>query len=574
MKRVMMVIGVAAIAACGGHDATSPAVVGTPCTSATSFPVSLQIGDVAVVSDPAKMNCMSVAATAATAEYVFIAANANQRSDVIWNYTVSAAASIVAGASYAPAILTNLAASGTDGTDGGAADAPVPFAVRMESVRHGAVRQLPIADARALAHQSIAARSAAPGVHYSLQPPPGVGDILTLRVPDSTSKPCTNFFTVGARVMAVSLHAIIAQDTLAPAGGFSAADFTDIASEFDNIIYPTDTLHFGSPGDVDGNGKIIILFTPRVNAQTPRNSKSFLGGFFFGGDLFSRASCNESNVAELFYLLAPDPGAVFSDARTTSSVRHGSRGVIAHEFQHMINLAVRIRSSAAEDEAVWLNEALSHFAEEFVGRAEHGYPDLRKLTITDIVDEPLRNDFNAFFAQNLVRFKPWLQRPDTAGATSAHADRSLAVRGAAWTIVRFSADHFSGGDVATFTRQLVAGPDTGVANLVARSGVPFDSIMRGWMVANYASDFGVVNLAPRSAYVSWNMRNVEAAISSGIYPLTVTSLTDGSSVSTKATSGSGNYFRLAATPLTVRVRSTDGSLVVEPGARVYIVRTR
>ncbi|MDQ6827292.1 MAG: hypothetical protein M3081_00320 [Gemmatimonadota bacterium] len=571
MKRVVLILCAATMAACGGgaHDSTSPAVMGTPCTAASSVPVSLQIGQVAVVSNPAQMNCMSVQGTAPTAEYMFVAANANTRPDVIWNYSVSAAAGTAASATVSPSIASDVVAAQ------GGSDAPPSFAEHLEAVRRAAEHQLPIADARALARQSPAARQAAPGVHYSLQAPPGVGDILTLRVPDSTKTPCTNFFTIGARVMAVSDHAIIAQDTLSPGGGFVSSDFVDIANEFDTFIFPTDTLHFGSPGDIDFNGKIIILFTPRVNAQTPRNSKSVLQGFFFGGDLFPRASCNESNIAELFYLLAPDPGAVFGDKRTTADVRQATRGTIAHEFQHMINLAVRIRESgASKDEATWLNEALSHLAEELVGRAEHGFSDLRKLTIADIDDEPLRNDFNAFFAQNLARFKPWLQRPDTAGATSAHADRSLAVRGAAWAIVRFSADQFAGGDVPTFTRRLVTGPDTGVANLAARSGVPFDSIMRGWMIANYASDFGVANLAPNSAYVSWNMRNVEAAISSGTYPLTVTSLADGSSVVTKATSGSGNYFRLAATPMTVRVRSTDGTLVTEPGARVYIVRTR
>src|SRR5437870_5932548 len=58
---------------------------------------------------------------------------------------------------------------------------------------------------------------------------------------------------------------------------------------------------FGRPTDLDNDGHVFILYTPRVNALTKRGSTSFFGGFFFGGDLFPRTGtggCAESRSEE------------------------------------------------------------------------------------------------------------------------------------------------------------------------------------------------------------------------------------------------------------------------------------
>ena len=67
----------------------------------------------------------------------------------------------------------------------------------------------------------------------------------------------------------------------------------------------------------------MIFFTKEVNKLTPRGSNGVIGGFFFERDLFptpTRRSVQgrapTSNVGEMFYVLVPDPNAVFSDKRT------------------------------------------------------------------------------------------------------------------------------------------------------------------------------------------------------------------------------------------------------------------
>src|SRR5207244_874466 len=180
--------------------------------------------------------------------------------------------------------------------------------------------------------QLSAARTTAPARAAVVAAALALGDSLNLRVPVASSANLgTHYFTVRAVVKAVGAHGIVVQDTAAPAGGFTAADFAAISNEVDSFTYPTDTSYFGRPTDLDNDGHVFILYTPRVNALTKRGSTSFFGGFFFGGDLFPRTGtggCAESNVGEISYLLAPDPTGVFSDPRQTTFVRPETRPTI------------------------------------------------------------------------------------------------------------------------------------------------------------------------------------------------------------------------------------------------------
>ena len=42
-------------------------------------------------------------------------------------------------------------------------------------------------------------------------------------------------------------------------GGFNAADFTALATSFDDPIYDADVAAFGEPSDMDGNGKVLAV---------------------------------------------------------------------------------------------------------------------------------------------------------------------------------------------------------------------------------------------------------------------------------------------------------------------------
>jgi hypothetical protein len=184
------------------------------------------------------------------------------------------------------------------------------------------------------------------------------------------------------------------------------------------------------------------------------------------------------------------------------------------------------------------------------------------------------DDYNAYFAQNLGRFAMYLARPDTTSPISSTADKELPPRGAAWALLRYTADQFSPGNARTFFRGLVAGPTSSVTNLVQRAGVPFDQILSGWMIANYTDNLAIAGLDARYSYTSWNMREAVASVAGGTYPLRVN--TPGAPFTTSAQSGSGAYFlaqRAAGAPVaTFRMLAPGGGNVGFAGARVYVVR--
>jgi hypothetical protein len=398
----------------------------------------------------------------------------------------------------------------------------------------------------------------------------------------------------------VSSRAILAVDTLdgPPSVLFTQAVLDSITREFDNITFRTDSSYFGNPTDVDVNGHIILLFSGQINKLTPPNtSGSFVAGFFFAGDFFPTSDqgggpgsfCPQSNNAEIFYLLSPDPTGRFGNVRSTSSVRQGTRGTIAHEFQHMINAGRRFQNPAVSNfESTWLDEALAHVAEDAVGRVARGFSDLETLNFNALLpcNTPCSeaNDFNAFFFQNFARLTYWMNEPDKFSPMSKDADTSLAVRGAAWAVVRYAADNYSNGDPRALTRTLAAGPDTGVKNFTAGVKQPIDTLVKGWLVSMYADHLGIANLDAKYQYRTYNFRSVMPPVARAVlnqqtqtYPLKVQSIGSGSdNLSGTNRSGTGTYYRLnvpaGSGAKNVKILDSAGNPANFAGEHIYVLR--
>jgi len=544
-------------------------------------PLSMSVGQVSIQSGPTAVSCITIAAATESSQLLFITANTNSVSDDEQTFAVS----------FLPSTIASISPAGSVAAAGVSADLrllaqSVERRDAIETRIRGAESQILRAMSTRGVSRAAAARANANASVSMSAAALGVGDTITYRVPDVlAANLCTTFISVRAVVKAVGKKAQIVQDVNASTNGFTAADFTAIAAEFDDLTYKTDTAWFGSPTDINNDGRITILYTPEVNKFTPKGSPSYIGGFFWGGDLFTQQdyaqanppiSCPQTNEQEIFYLLAADPGGEFSDARSTALVRQATRGTIAHEFQHMINQGIRQFDPAVTAfEVDWLNEGLSHFAEEAVGRAARGFGDFQSLTSADVKGNA--DDYNAYFQQNLARFSTWVARPDTSSPISSRADRDLAPRGAAWALLRYTADQFAPGNARAFFRQLVAGPKTGVTNLVQHAGVSFDQIIGGWLIANYADNLGIPNLDARYSYTSWNMRDaISGARQAGTYPLPTPA--PGVSVTTTVQSGSGVYWlapRTTGSPAsTFRMLDPNGGNVGFDGARVYVVRVQ
>ena len=566
-----------------GINGIATITVVAPAASCVGGPttVDLAVGSTRVLSASQTNGCIKIASTAAGSQYVVIGAYLSSTPDAILNYTLKSDEGETVPSTTILSRPMTIAASMPLRQPELASSLQVSFENNLRRIER---TQL---DARA-GRRAYAERTRnLPGRMSMSVAIPQVGDKTQFKVPKS----CLNFTAVTATARYISNRAILYTDDNNPTGGFSDADFQEIGTEFDNLTYPTDVDYFGTPLDQDANSRVVILYTKEVNALTPAgNPGGFVGGFFFAGDLFPVAQCQQSNLAEIFYVLAPDPtGAINGNARTTATVRQGTRGTIAHEFQHMINASERFRSPIEQDfEDVWLDEALAHFAEDLNGRVLKGLSETGNYSTTQILPSGASqtdlNDFNAFFFQNFARFQRYLQNPGQNSGMSFLADTSLAARGAAWALLRYTADHYApNGNIKAFTRALAGGPNTGVNNLVTRAGgISFDTLAAGWMVANYADDVGIPNLPAKYTYKTYDMRsNIARVNQNGAYPLPVQDLSGSGVVISNLTarSGSGNYFRFtraAGGPArSFRFLNPDGTTAVNfAGAALIVLRSQ
>jgi hypothetical protein len=400
--------------------------------------------------------------------------------------------------------------------------------------------------------------------------PPAVGDQRTFNVCSSSS--CTAFVQATATARSVGQRVAIFVDNAAPAGGYTDSDLDKVRALFDQYLYPIDTVAFGRESDVDANGVVVVVLTPRVNALSPDCSGTgrIILGYFFGGDLLPSGPKNPgSNNGEVFYGLVPD----INNSRCRVSKDEANSKLPAtfiHEFQHMIsyNQHVLLRKGSSED--TWLNEGLSHFAEELGGRE---VPDAQCPTASSCADEflGLGDLLNAF---------EYLASPeDFYLIEPANSTGKLEERGANWLFVRWLADHFGGGTVlgTELTRALVATDQVGSANVSARTGVDFSTLVGEWQLTNYLDDLpGFSPGDSRLSYTSWNFR--AAAQANGGFPL-VPDSTDGTAYGHSGTlrAGSGHHVLVIQPPgaagVDLRVTGAGGSaLPASIVPRVALVR--
>ena len=363
-------------------------------------------------------------------------------------------------------------------------------------------------------------------------------------------------------------------DDSAPSGGYTTLQLDDVKNLFDQFLYPIDTTAFGRESDIDGNGVVVVLLTQHVNALSPdcNNTGRVILGYFFGADLVPRSASNPgSNEAEVFYGLVPDPNNAQCDI-TQAFARSHLPATFIHEFQHMIsyNQHVLVRGGSAED--TWLNEGLSHFAEELGGRQ---VPNVECPNSSSCFNEFIRGDLDNAFAYLTSPEDFFLIEPGTSTG-------GLEERGANWLLVRWLADHFAADTIlgTDLTRRLDATVQTGGANVAAQTGEDFSKLVGEWQLANYLDDLpGFAEPTARLRYRSWNFRQ-EAAAQGIPYPL-VPDSTSGANYSHSGVlrAGSGRHIRVvqAAGAASVDLTLTDPagaalSSTLEP--RIALVRVR
>jgi len=379
--------------------------------------------------------------------------------------------------------------------------------------------------------------------------PPMVGDRRVFNVCGNSS--CTTHPTVVAFARSVGTHIAVFQDSADEANGraLSAADLDSLRLLFDTLLYAADTSAFGRESDIDNNGVVIVLMTGKVNSLVPSPcTGGYIAGYFFGGDLLPQSQFNPApNLAEIFYSIVPDPSGTLSCLHTAAGVKHSVPGTFIHEFQHMIsfNQHVLLRGNRLGED-LWLNEGLSHYAEEMGAR---------------LFLPGDSTTFCYFIAGDLYNSAQYLAAPESHVLVDSSGIGGLANRGAYWLFVRFLVDRFSSDTTRlannVVTRALDRTTFTGAANVTNATGTPFATVVEQWALANYVSDLPTFTAPPELQYQRWRFRTDYRTIHDACIPRTqpnpppypsayslLPASGDGSAINLAGTlhSGSGSFY--------------------------------
>ena len=255
-----------------------------------------------------------------------------------------------------------------------------------------------------------------------------------------------------------------------------AADLDGLLSRFEQTILPRSIALFGAPAlkdgqasplayDRNGDGTVWLVITGKVT------EKKAAVGFFVATDFSDEAN---SNKADILWLAPPTAGETVPLLTT-----------IAHELQHLLGYATKVyRAKAAGGEgtieALWLDEGLSHLAEDLCGYGGEN---------TTLLDQEL--------------FTAWAETSMITG-TDGLPMRAMALTFLRYVFERQGAVTYEGGDGITdrggaaWLKKLHSATSVGHEAITATSG-DYKAAMDLWM-ATVALDGRNIAGAEKYAY--------------------------------------------------------------------------
>ena len=321
---------------------------------------------------------------------------------------------------------------------------------------------------------------------------------------------------VTARVVFVGAHSVVLEDVASPLAGQIDDDLIALAQQFEAVSYPI-LLDFGDPlardASTDVNGRILMLFTPKVNAI----GSSGVLGFVSACDLYPAwqdPSVAGSNEAEIFYArTVTDPTTDETTLNGRSQWRRQMPATMIHEAKHIASYAERLSRAATQFEQVWLEEATAQLASEMFGRAIRGNTWRGDATYRETLYCESRPTTAGCaggviaMTNHFTFLSNYLQSFESKSILSGSEDSDI--YGSAWLFTRWLVDTYGGSDEGALLRKLVqSGTLAGAANVEAATGRPFPQLL-GEFTLMLAAD----NLASASSpFVepSWNLPDMFA----------------------------------------------------------------
>lgn len=556
------------IAMAGGKQAQASVTVvpGNPTTCTSANALQLAVGAMHSLS-PAEKASLCLGGGASASEYVLIPFNST-------NVAASATQIEITGINTSAIQPGSLASLQPKPSNSFALNQPSPANSFEWAFRERERQDLAFVMASRQHQGQGALRSFAPSNLTGIPATPVVGSIVQINA-NLSGNTCTAPKQLhGAVVIAVLPNTIVLSDQTSPTGGYTSAEMTAFGQAFDTLGYALDILNFGAPTDIDANGRIAILFTPSVNA-IPAPPGGVVDGLFTARDLFPADpvnGCVASNEGEMFYMPVPDPNKTINgNYAVKADLSSTVLATLVHEFQHLINAGLRIYvNNASSFEEVWLNEGLSHIAEELLYYRVSGNSPMSNIALTLLRSSQAQLDaVNTYQLNNLGRISAYMSSPETNSPFSQ--TDGLEMRGAIWQLLRYSADRKGGLQQNTWSA-LVNSTLSGQANFNSVFG-DIITMSRDWAVAQFTDDAGL-NVAANFTNPSWNFRSVLPAINQGRFPLLTRPLLS-APVDITLNGGGAAYIRFqVGANLPAAITATSSGQAVQAAVDFILVRTQ
>ena len=390
--------------------------------------------------------------------------------------------------------------------------------------------------------------------------PPALGSTRTFKVRNSLTGSGTAADTAILKYAGTHLLIYQSQNAPAPPNGFTDPQIAACGNTFDLDLYTIDVATVGAPTDIDGNGRVIVLLSPLINKLTPANvctTQGYIAGFFDATDLLPSSFPASSNDAELIYAIVPDPAATFSCVHTIAAVGQLTPATFIHEFQHAISFGQHALLRSGNEEDPWLNEGLSHIAEELGSRYyENRFPPPTGRTDPG---QAFPDSSQGFISGDLFNSYHFLLDPSSTDSSDkasvsnwGNGDGTLVQRGGVWLFLRWLGDQQ---DSLVYGR-LDQTSNTGVPNVAAASGVSFPTLFGEFALALYTDSLpGVARTSVPSEF-RFTSRNLRALFAKQAqrnpsqfplaFPITSLALTVGSALQESMYPGTMDFFILNA----------------------------
>jgi hypothetical protein len=232
--------------------------------------------------------------------------------------------------------------------------------------------------------------------------------------------------TISANVVAVSDHAVVWADTTpAHPAVLDPAFVSAFLADFDKTILPRERDIFGVESDIDGDGRVGLVFSPLT--------KDSAVAFFMGCDLLpSLLGCAGGNTGEYIYLTPP--GDIAPPYNTPAAIKE----ILAHELGHLFhfNRKVLRNKLTTWPDGTNLIEGFGGFAQDTVGFqagnlyvTQAGLDGIASFSLTDVFNDAARTDpaRDGVLRGGSYLFVRYLY--DRAGGDAVGADGSIESRG-------------------------------------------------------------------------------------------------------------------------------------------------